>query len=84
MKKQTAVTEVYDQILHKVNTTHGAPMGRSDIGTKQDAKGKRIYRRRVYLFCDGYDKGDAYWGCGAPLYVEYTLDKSYVAFFRKE
>lgn len=25
----------------------------------------------------------AYWGCGEPLYVEFTLDKSYVHFFRE-
>jgi hypothetical protein len=58
-------------------------MGRYGTGTKADATGKRIYRRHVPLVYDGvYDKGGAYWGCGAPLYVEYTLDMSYVAFIR--
>lgn len=60
-------------------------MGRPDRGTEEDAKGKRIYRRRVYLTVDrAYDKGGAYWGIGAPLYVEFTLDKSYVRFIRNE
>ena len=64
-------TRIYNELLCKVDTSRGAPMG-------------RIYCRRVYLPIDGaYDKGGAYWGCGAPLYVEFTLDKSYVNFFRK-
>ncbi|GAB6013602.1 hypothetical protein [Viscerimonas tarda] len=83
--QQSSPTEIYNQLLYDVNVQYGAPMGRSNIGTKQDAEGKKIYCRRVYLIYDGaYDRGGAYWGCGAPLYVEYTLDKSYVAFFRKE
>ena len=62
----------------------GAPMGRPSIGDRSGVTGQRIYCRRVYLPIDGaYDKGGAYWGCGAPLYVEFTLDKSYVNFFRK-
>jgi hypothetical protein len=83
--QQSSSTEIYNQILYDVNTRYGAPMGRSDIGTKQDAEGKKIYCRRVYLIYGGaYDKGGAYWGCGSPLYVEYTLDKSYVRFFREQ
>jgi hypothetical protein len=78
-QKQSASTQVYNQIICKVDTSRGAPMGRSTVGTKQDAEGKRIYCRRIYL-----SNGGAYWGCGAPLYVEYTLDGNYVNFFRKE
>ncbi len=78
--------QVYNELLYNVDTSRGAPMGRANIGTKiQEGSGKRIYRRRVYLPLDGaYGKGGAYWGCGVPLYVEFTLDKSYVNFFRKE
>ena len=77
--------DVYEQIICKVDTSRGAPMGRCGVGAKADATGKRIYRRHVPLVYDGaYDKGGAYWGIGSPLYVEYTLDKSYVAFFREQ
>ena len=77
--------EVYDSVICKVDCKHGAPMGRANIGDIKSAEGKRIYCRKVPLIYDGaYDKGGVYWGCGSPLYVQYTLDKSYVRFFRKE
>ncbi|KAA6302813.1 MAG: hypothetical protein EZS26_000983 [Candidatus Ordinivivax streblomastigis] len=82
-KQQISSTQIYNQILHKVNCQWGAPMGRLNVGERKEVEGKRIYCRRVYLMYDGaYDKGGAYWGCGAPLYVEFTLDKRYVRFFR--
>ena len=77
-------TRTYNELLCKVDTGRGAPVGRPNIGDRSQATGQRIFCRRVYLPIDGaYDKGGAYWGCGAPLYVEFTLDKSYVRFFRK-
>ncbi|WP_195594701.1 hypothetical protein [Bacteroides fragilis] len=77
-------TRTYNELLYKVDTRRGAPMGRPDVGDRSQVTGQRIFCRRVYLPIDGaYDKGGAYWGCGAPLYVEFTLDKSYVHFFRK-
>lgn len=82
---RTTSKEVYDSIVCAVNTRYGAPMGRPNIGSRESVKGQRIYRRKVPLIYDGaYDKGGAYWGCGLPLYVEYTLDKSYIRFFRGE
>lgn len=82
---KTTSKEVYDSIICIVEGRNGAPMGRANIGDRRLTEGKRIYCRRVPLTYDGaYDKGGAYWGCGSPLYVEYTLDKSYVHFFRKE
>lgn len=86
-KKQSSPnhsTRIYNELLCKVDTSRGAPMGRPDIGDRSQITDQRIYCRRVYLPFDGaYDKGGAYWGCGEPLYVEFTLDKSYVHFFRK-
>lgn len=77
-------TRIYNELLCKVDTSRGAPMGRPSVGDRSQITGQRIYCRRVYLPIDGaYDKGGAYWGCGEPLYVEFTLDKSYVRFFRK-
>lgn len=78
--------EVYDSIISKVDVRRGAPIGRPDVGSKIIMSGptQRIYCRRVPLYDGAYDKGGAYWGCGLPLYVEYTLDKSYIHFFRKE
>jgi hypothetical protein len=82
-KQQISSTQIYNQILCEVDSSRGAPMGRPDVGERKDVEGKRIYCRRVYLIYDGaYDKGGAYWGCGATLYVEFTLDKSYISFFR--
>jgi hypothetical protein len=73
--------DVYKEIICEVSTKFGAPMGRCSIGTRPSSK--RIYKRRVPLICGGaYDKGGVYWGCGAPLYVEYTLDQTYIHFFR--
>lgn len=82
---KTTSKEVYDSIICMVDSRRGAPMGRADIGDRKSVEGQRIYCRKVPLTYDGaYDKGGAYWGIGYPLYVEYTLDKSYVRFFRKE
>ncbi len=70
-----------DKIITEVNGQYGAPMGRSDIGTRpQDEK---IFDCKVPMSSDGaYDKGGAYWGCGAELRVAYTKDLSYVRFYR--
>lgn len=82
---KTTSKEVYDSIICRVDCRYGAPMGRANIGSRSFVEGQRIYCRKVPLIYGGaYDKGGAYWGCGSPLYVEYTLDKSYVRFFRKE
>ncbi|MCD8261136.1 MAG: hypothetical protein LUD15_06300 [Bacteroides sp.] len=76
-------TQVYNQIICEVNCRYGAPMGRGGTGTDKPDKDKKVYCRRVYLNSGGYDRGGAYWGFGSPLYVEYTLDRSHVRFFRK-
>ena len=82
---KTTRKEIYDYIMLPFYGRIGGAIGRAYIGDRMLADGKRIYCRRVPLTYDGaYDKGGAYWGCGSPLYVEYTLDKSYVRFFRKE
>lgn len=73
--------EAYADLLFEVDCKFGAPMGRSDIGKRPD--NVRVFCRRVYLDSGGYDKGGAYWGTGAPLYVEYTADLTYIKFFRK-
>ncbi len=70
----------YSKILCKVNAKYGAPMGRNNVGNPYP-DGQRIYDRRVIL-SQGYDKGGAYWGIGAPLRVEFTADLSFVRFYR--
>lgn len=84
----------FHQILRKVDTSRGAPMGRPNVGRQPVTvirdNGRickcdqvKVYQRRVALPYDGaYDRGGAYWGIGAPLYVRFTLDLSYVEFFR--
>lgn len=86
MDNRKKIKEVYDSIVCKVDVSRGAPTGRPGVGSMLVEEGTQqtIYRRRVPLVYDGaYDKGGAYWGCGKPLYVEFTLDKSYVHFFRE-
>lgn len=73
-----------DKIITKVDGKYGAPMGRHDIGEPPFPFLERIYDCRVRLPYDGaYDKGGAYWGCGAELRVRYTKDLSYIHFYRK-
>lgn len=74
--------QAWKAIMHDVNTKYGAPMGRPNVGGAPDGYTK-VYQRRVSLPYDGaYDRGGAYWGYGKPLYVRFTLDLSYVEFFR--
>ncbi len=75
--------QVYDTLINTVGTIYGSPRGRENVGSRKSVKRKQIFRRRVFLIYNkAYDKGGAYWGMGDPLYVEFTLDKSYVRFFR--
>lgn len=75
-------THKLTQILHPVNSSRGAPMGRSDIGQLNPRK--KVITKTVKLYSD-YDKGGAYWGftLGNPLLVQYHNDLSYVRFIRK-
>ncbi len=71
-----------DKIITKVNTRQGAPIGRSNKGTKPT--NKRVFDCRVPMLSDGaYDKGGAYWGIGEELRVSYTKDLEYIKFYRK-
>lgn len=84
----------FQQIICEVSTKHGSPMGRANVGSYPETitRGNncrickcdqpKVYKRRVILI-EGYDSGGAYWGFGAPLYVEYTADLEYIRFFRK-
>ena len=68
-----------DKIITNVNTKHGTPMGRRNVGIRPN--NKRIYD--CYVPMNGaYDKGGAYWGLGKPLRVSYTKDLSYIEFYR--
>jgi len=87
--------QAFHQILHKVDTRRGAPMGRPNVGTPPIVVTRfsgrnvrtckcdqtKVYERRVILD-EGYDIGGAYWGIGKPLYVRFTKDLSYIEFFR--
>ena len=71
-----------NKIISKVDGSRGAPMGRSNIGSKPS--NQRIFDCKVPLSGDGaYDRGGAYWGLGGQLRVSYTKDLSYVNFYRK-
>ena len=85
--------QAFHEVLRNVNTRYGAPMGRSNVGQQPETITRgpqcreykcdqvKVYQRRVILD-QGYDSGGAYWGYGEPLYVRFTLDLSYVEFFR--
>ena len=71
-----------DKIITDVSCKFGAPMGRSNVGTRPELT--RIYDCYVPM-CSGdpaYDKGGAYWGLGKPLRVYYTKDLTYIKFYR--
>ena len=80
-------------IITKVNTRFGAPMGRPNIGSEPHTitsgpcckvfkkNQTKIYTKRVQLN-EGYDIGGAYWGMGTPLYVRFTKDLSFIQFYR--
>lgn len=69
-----------DKIITELSCTYGAPMGRSNVGTRPT--NKKIYD--CYVPMNGaYDRGGAYWGLGSsPLRVSYTKDLSYIEFYR--
>jgi len=73
-----------DKIITRVDTSRGAPMGRCNEGTEEDAKGKRVFDCAVPMSSDGaYDCGSAYWGLGKQLRVKYTKDLKFIQFYRR-
>lgn len=74
----------YGMIIKKLDTRLGAPMGRPNVGTKNDTNHKQVFDRRVLICSGGYDAGGAYWGLGAELRVSYTKDLSFIRFYRVE
>ena len=74
------MSETLNKIITKVNTSNGAPLGRSDIGFRPATK--RVYDCKVPMN-GAYDKGGAYWGLNPndTLRVEYCKDLSYVKFY---
>jgi hypothetical protein len=71
-----------DKIITKVDTSRGAPMGRPNVGTKDDTIRKHVFDCKVPMSDGAYDKGGAYWGLGAELRVSYTKDLSFIRFYR--
>lgn len=85
-------------IIKPVNTRYGAPMGRPNVGKEPitvtsgpncrilKKNQVKIYTKRVPMCkcCGAYDIGGAYWGIGAPLYVRFTKDLSFIEFVRDE
>lgn len=72
-----------DKIITKCDCKYGAPMGRPDVGEPPLPFIDKIYDCRVPMSDGAYDKGSAYWGCGAELRVMYTKDLSYIHFYRR-
>ncbi|HHT9135830.1 MAG TPA: DUF6926 domain-containing protein [Candidatus Wunengus sp. YC60] len=70
-----------NKIITNVSSKYGAPMGRSNVGTKPTDK--KIYDCAVPMVSTGeYDRGGAYWGLGKQLRVQYTKDLTYIHFYR--
>lgn len=71
-----------NKIIVQVDTKRGAPMGRSNVGSRPSDK--KVFDCAVPMSSDGaYDKGCAYWGYGKQLRVSYTKDLSYIEFYRR-
>lgn len=77
-----------NKIITEVDGSRGAPMGRSNVGTRPTDK--RVYDCAVQMCscCGAYDKGGAYWGSNrmgdiGQLRVSYTKDLSFIHFYRK-
>lgn len=71
------------KIITQVDSVGGAPMGRSNVGTRP-TDGTRVYDSRVPMITGGYDRGGAYWGLGPELRVSYTKDLAYIEFYRMD
>lgn len=72
-----------DNIITKVASRYGAPMGRRNVGQCPHADDNvKVYDCAVTM-SGAYDRGGAYWGLGAQLRVSYTKDLSYIRFYRK-
>lgn len=73
-----------DKIITKLDCKYGAPMGRFNVGSENDCKGKRVFDCIIPMYSDGaYDKGGAYWDIGKQLRVKYTKDLSFIKFYRR-
>jgi hypothetical protein len=74
-------SDLLNAILYKVNCKYGAPMGRTNVGTKP--KNDTIFDRVVPFYDGNYDRGGAYWGGGTtPLRVAYNKNLTYIEFYR--
>ena len=71
-----------EKIICKLDTRLGAPMGRPNVGTKENTIKKSVFDARVRICSGGYDSGGAYWGLGSELRVSYTKDLEYIRFYR--
>ena len=52
----------------KVDSQHGAPMGRASYGSIPECFPRSVRLFRVNIDSQGYDDGGAYWGTGQPLW----------------
>lgn len=72
--------DAYKWLIGPVSTKFGAPIGRHDEGNEPSG---RVFDRYVPINSGGYDRGGAYWGISERLRVRFTLDCSYVRFYRE-
>lgn len=70
-----------NKIIHEVNCTFGAPMGRRSDPEYTKPMDRKVFDCAVPL-SQGYDRGGAYWGNPNNLRVEYTKDLLYIRFYR--
>lgn len=60
----------------QVNSSRGAPMGRSGNGYIETTLPRTVRLFRVRLNSGGYDDGGAYWGIGESLWCAIDIDES--------
>lgn len=80
MKKSS---ELFNEVIYKVNCQYGAPMGRASYDERKELKSERFFDRTVQLDSGGYDKGGAYWGFPNNVRVSYNRELTYVLFYRR-
>lgn len=82
VKQKIDHKKLMEIIISKCGTSYGATMGRGDIDNYQ---GGKIYSRYLPMYNDNcHDKGNAYWGIGERMRVDYTADLNYVKYYRGE
>lgn len=83
-EKYNLSNEAFAKVLANVDCSKGIPNGRQNVGLLEQIGDRKVYSREIKLNPVTYtDRGGAYWGPGDPVFVDFTLDLSYIYFHRE-